>query len=424
MNPQLLSSKGSDRATGYNLSNKIIRHDGRLYTAWLDAPPVEKGLAIIRLGVCDGRTGALQNIVTLGHGVDNHCGPALAVDHDGRMHTVIGGHHTPFQYRYSDNPADEASWSEPESMGPRNTYPSLVADGQGTLHMVHREGALYDSNLPADRQKPYEFWYRRKKAGRPWEAPVAITTSPTAGYCHFMQSLSVGPAGALHLFFQHHYTDGDLPNHMRGRMGVYLRSDDGGDTWFNEGKRCELPLPIEASIPFFDCPQRGLRINNHVVDSEDRPWVFSSITTEKHGILQRRAETGWETVDIGGSLGNLNMSGGHSRDAAITRGADGNIHVVIATNPDDQPSDWYHPRHELFHMVLEETGHVRSFGQFSATDPKAANWLPAPENWDWVRKETVCADGPWLLYTKGLNLGGIGGQNANAHQTEVYLTHL
>lgn len=33
----------------------------------------------------------------------------------------------------------------------------------------------------------------------------------------------------------------------------------------------------------------------------------------------------------------------------------------------------------------------------------------------------TCTDVPWLLYTAGLNLGGIGGDNANAMTTAVWL---
>ena len=34
----LLSESGSDRATGYNMSSKLIRRDDTLFVTWLDAP--------------------------------------------------------------------------------------------------------------------------------------------------------------------------------------------------------------------------------------------------------------------------------------------------------------------------------------------------------------------------------------------------
>ncbi|MBL7201443.1 MAG: hypothetical protein ISS56_14985 [Anaerolineae bacterium] len=51
-----------------------------------------------------------------------------------------------------------------------------------------------------------------------------------------------------------------------------------------------------------------------------------------------------------------------------------------------------------------------------------AHWLPALEQWDWTRPDVCCADGPWLMYTRGLNAGGIWGDNRNPLRIEVYLT--
>jgi len=57
----LISTEGSDRGTGYNVSNRMLRRDGKLLIGWLDAPP-EKGDDVrAMLGVCDLETGALQH---------------------------------------------------------------------------------------------------------------------------------------------------------------------------------------------------------------------------------------------------------------------------------------------------------------------------------------------------------------------------
>jgi hypothetical protein len=146
---------------------------------WLDAPPASGQPAQIRLGICDATTGELQKTVQLGAGIDNHFGPALVLDGNRRLHTVIGAHHGPFLYRWSDDPSDEAAWIAPEPLGPAATYPSLAVDATGTLHLAHRE--------KADR---WQLWYRRKKPGQAWEAPRALAVSPTPGYNHFMKSLT------------------------------------------------------------------------------------------------------------------------------------------------------------------------------------------------------------------------------------------
>ncbi|MDA0711988.1 MAG: hypothetical protein O3B73_17455, partial [bacterium] len=129
----LISAEGSDRGTGYNLSNRMIRRDGQLLIGWLDAPP-EKGQNVrAMLGVCDQKTGALAHAFQIGAGIDNHCGSALAMDANGRVHAVVGAHHGPFGYRYSDDPEKESAWSESEALGDWGTYPSLAVDHQGTL---------------------------------------------------------------------------------------------------------------------------------------------------------------------------------------------------------------------------------------------------------------------------------------------------
>ena len=93
MNPILISSTGSDRATGYNMSSKIIRTADALFVGWLDAPSAPGDTAKLRLGAFDPHSAKHMSTQTLGEGIDNHCGPALAMDPGGRMHTIIGTHH-------------------------------------------------------------------------------------------------------------------------------------------------------------------------------------------------------------------------------------------------------------------------------------------------------------------------------------------
>jgi hypothetical protein len=158
------------------MSNKILRRGDDLLVTWLEAPVEAGAPSQAVLGVCEGTTGALRSTLQLGEGIDNHCGAALALDGEGRVHALVGAHHGPFLYRWSDRPADPAGWSEPDPLGPASsTYPSLAVDAAGTLHLAHRE-----------RGHRWQLWYRRKRPGRPWEAPLALAVSPTAGYNHYI----------------------------------------------------------------------------------------------------------------------------------------------------------------------------------------------------------------------------------------------
>jgi hypothetical protein len=407
-----LSTHGSDRATGYSLSSKLVRHGNTLYVGWLDAPLGPEQPVTIQLGVCDATTGELQKTIQLGEGIDNHCGPALALDGTGRLHAVIGAHHGPFFYRWSDDPSDETSWSEPQPLGPADTYPSLVVDPAGTLHLVHRE--------KADR---WQLWYRRKRASQPWQAPRALAVSPVAGYNHFIQSLSIGPIGTLHLTFQFHYAESGRAEDCTGRLAAYLRSSDGGDTWTHEDASCtQLPLTVETVQPICRYSEGGLRVGTHVVDEHDRPWLFASLPDAPSGVLWHRTAAGWQAHDLVFALDGLNTQGG--RSTSLTRDDQGQLHLVVAAHPDRHETAWYDPSLELFQLTMDAIGNPLALEQLTDADAAVAHWLPALEQWDWTRPGACCTENLWMAYTRGLNAGGIWGDNRNALATEVHLLRL
>ena len=138
------------------------------------------------LGVCEPQSGEMRSIIQLGEGVDNHCGAALALDSTGRLHAIVGAHSGDFLYRWSDTPSDAESWSTSTPLGPSDTYPSLVVDAEGTLHLAHREAGERCATA-GHSQAPCQ----------PWETPLPLAISPVPGYNHFMQSLTVGPTGAF-----------------------------------------------------------------------------------------------------------------------------------------------------------------------------------------------------------------------------------
>ncbi len=398
-----LSRHGSDRATAYITSNKIIRRGGQLCVGWLDAPPSPGTLATVQLGLCDARTGELERTIPLGRVYDNHCGPALAGDAHGRLHAILGAHHHPFLYRWSDTPEDPASWSDPLALGPFDTYPSLTVDAEGTLHLVHRK-----------METRWELWYRRKPVDKGWEPWTVLARSPKPGYIHFYQSLSIGPGGALHLLVLFHYTDTGISKDSRGRFVIHLTSEDGGHTWYHEGARCVLPLEVGALRPILHTPQGGLSISNHVVDAQNRTWFFA-ITPDRGGLLLRQEEAGWEEVALPDAFRSLNFSS--SRETSLTRSEDGVVHLVTGTHVGSEPALWHDPRHELYHLALPEAGGPGHVQQLTDTDPSAANWLPALEGWNWAGARP--GDSPALAWTRGTT--GQRGNNVNAICTEVHL---
>ncbi len=400
--PILLSENGSDRATAYLTSRKIVRHGGKLYVAWLDAAPEQGRLLPTRLAICEEKSGAVEKVLTLGMGYTNHCGPALSVDPDGRFHLILGAHHGPFLHRWSDTPALEESWSEPIALGPYDTYPSLAIDAEGTLHLAHRR-----------MEHHWELWYRRKPKGQPWEAPKIIAISPLPGYNHFYQSLSIGPDGTLHLLFEFFYSYTGASHDAKGRMAVHLTSEDRGKNWWNEGRRCTFPMTVESVRSICSYPQGGLKISSHVVDRHGRLWFCASLPDEREPVLFRRDTEGWTRPPLPAGLASLNFLGG--RETMMSRDASGQLHLVTATGSTDEA--WYHPSFEVFHATFPEDGaSPGSTRQLSTPSPAGGNWLPSLEAWDWTRREQEELAVAW---TQGESCGE--GGNINTIRTNVFL---
>jgi len=408
-----MSQEGSDRATAYNISSKIVRRGDHLFVGWLDAPERKGGMVRIRMAACDGRTGQPLQIFTLGEGIDNHCGPGLTMDRNRRLHVVIGAHHGEFLYRWSDTPEDEHSWSEPDPIGPRHSYPAVVADAEGTLHMAYRESG--------DR---WQLQYTRKRPGDRWEEPTIVAVSPTPGYNHFMHGLTLGPTGKVHLTFQFHYSETGEAMACKGKAAGYVSSNDGGKTWMHEGRTMESPLTIQMVQPvvsYLNKPDRSLRVAPHTVDSRDRLWMYCAM--EDRGLLWRRDATGWRAINLKRAMPDLDLSIGKS--SAITCDPEDRIHLLITADPNGNPTEWYDPSHELFHCVFNSDGVLRSQRQITKTDPSRSRWLPAIEHCDWLRPGVVGKGGFWCLYTDGLNAGLMSQADYNdVLKNEVYLARL
>jgi hypothetical protein len=417
----LLSRSGSDRATAYNFSNKILRHKEQLLVTWLEAPDRLKAPTRIQLGVCDPGSGELLQTLTMGEGIDNHCGASLLTDADERVHMFIGAHHGDFLHRWSDDPRDPASWSAGEAIGPSHSYPAVAIDAQGTLHLVYRESY----------RGPGETWqmeYVSKRRGEDWSEPMVLAKCPVPGYSHFMHSLSLGPhAGSLHVTLQFHYAASGSAKQGRTKMAAHMRSDDGGAHWTSEGQACQLPMTIENARPFASCIEdeaATIRIGTHVVDAQEQPWVYCASPEAPYGIMWRRTVDGWRAIDLDTALPQLNFSGG-GHSTATSRAADGRVHLLISTQAQGAGEGWYHVANEVHHVAFTPDGRIDSHQQLTSDDPTQARWLPSIEYWNWGAADSSCADGHWYLYTSGINAGWM---DADGYQdtlkTQVWLGRL
>lgn len=415
--PILLSAEGSDRGTGYDLSNKLIRRGDRLILGWLNAPRESGAPARVMLGAADPGSGALEGAVCLATGIDNHCGPALAQAPDGTLHFMAGAHAGEFLHRWTDSShaLDPAVWSDPVSIGPRATYPSLICDPEGVLHLTYRS-----SQAPR-----WRLLYRRKPPDREWSDPVTLAQSPSGGYCHWMQSLAADSQGCLHLLFQFHFSESGNARDCLTYAAVHLRSRDGGLTW-QDARDAVLaePVTFESATPFCTAPQGGMRINSLALDREDVPWVFAVHPDAAGGLLYALPESGPRAMSPGPATEPFDMSGGRSLSMAFD--AAGELQLLFAQHPEGRATEWFDPAQELHHARLRVEQPQRSAParRLTGPDPAAAHWLPV---FEWGHPQPAGQAAPeelWYMWTEGLNLGGIGGDNANAMKTRIWLNKL
>lgn len=107
----LLSREGSDRATGYGMSGKVVSCGrSRLLCSWLDVARCN------RWALIDAEHGEIVGSGPVGPArTDNHCGVALCTAPDGDTHCIVGAHGGSFMhYRMPGSEAGTAWQLEQE----------------------------------------------------------------------------------------------------------------------------------------------------------------------------------------------------------------------------------------------------------------------------------------------------------------------
>lgn len=420
-----LSKNGGDRGTAYVMSNKIARRRGLAMCTWLDSDRqncwalVDPATAKI---VREGEVGAVQK--------DNHCGAAMATDTDGTLHLAIGAHHGSFvHYRM---PLDRADWELVEdgrSIGQAATYPSLVCDREGTLHLTYR-------CEPGGRNARVHYC-RRAKDER-WSAPRTLASSAVSEHSWVTNSVEAGPSGRLHVVLSNTLPVPDAGPKARYYGASHLYSDDSGETWrqFGDTRPLVLPAPgaelkriesdtmqserIEAKYGGAAGPLNSyyhkILLSNVAADKNDQPWVIV------HNLLEGRARlyhhedsAGWTGIPLDQTVRSV-LPGFHIMHCGqVSYHRDGTIEAVLMVAPEDQQA-WGAKGIELFRLLVGADGSITRSELVCPIDPDMPHWLPSIERWCWHAP----VDRPMLLYTRGINAGGYQ-HNRNRVKTEIRL---
>ena len=382
-----LSSRGSTRGTAYSMSAKIFRGNGRLYAAWLD---FVSECMVRDFDLTSRRWGP---VVHLGTGTDNHSGPALAMDASGFLYVAFGPHHGPFQFRRTVHPYSIDDWTQVTRFGDHATYPSLVADHQGTLHCTYRGGAM-----------PRRLLYQSRGIDGLWSAPRELVhPGVDTGYTQFGNALTVAPDGILHLAF-HIY---DM--HPAGGKAVgYLRSTDRGKTWQTaEGTTVDVPVTPSTNCFLEQGPDLDMRVGNITVDSEGSPWipVFYYRPSPPTVKLWHWQGDRWVVRDLRHDLSRLAPGRIMGMQPTITFDRHGVLYVAAVVQT-GTVAQWGGASSEVVLLVSHDHGVTFTLLPISRADPERPNWLPCIER---STGPYLLPGPPAILYTHGGPGRGVSG---------------
>ncbi|MBM3859855.1 MAG: hypothetical protein FJ395_09425 [Verrucomicrobia bacterium] len=426
-----LSAEGGDRATAYSMSAKVVRRNGHYLCTFLDSARQNRWLLV------DGRSGRVLHSGTVGPPqVDNHCGAAVCGAPDGTVHLVIGSHHGSFQHFELPPSSNPDAWRLNDAkLGEGATYPSLVCDSAGTLHLAYRCRGFRGQTVP------YHLMYAHRPQGGPWSVPRPLVRAAVMEHTWLTNVLEAGPDGAVHLVFSNtrKLSDG---GYYYGAS--HLFTTDGGKTWrqLGAGHVSHLPVDaaglklIEGSEPcaarsqpktherWLAQTQRGpeyyyyneMVVSNPAVDKAGRPWVILHNLLTGKAELRRGGTDGWRAFPLCDALAKAfpGCKVSHAGQLAFCSG--GSLEVILTMVPAASVSAWGHPETRLVRIELNADGDVLRAGAVSDPMPGVPDWMPSIER----RAAGVAVARPALLFTRGLNAGGFA-KNKNEIKTQVWL---
>jgi len=420
-----LSRTGGDRATAYVMSGKIARRHGLLLCTWLDVDRQNRWAL-----VDPGKAAVLREGTVGPPRTDNHCGAAVATDCDGTLHLMIGAHHGSFvHYRM---PVDGDDWQAVEggrAIGQAATYPSLVCDRQGTLHLTYR-------HEPGGRNARLHY-HRRPKDGS-WSEPRVLAACAVSEHSWLTNAIEVGPEGRLHVVLSNTLPVPGAGPAARYYGASHLYSDDSSRSWrqFDEAETLALPAPgatlrriegdaldpqrIEAAYGGPAGPLHSyyhkILLSNVAVDERGCPWVVLHNLLEGTARLYRHeGSAGWRGIALDDAVGSVLPEYRIQHCGQLSPHRDGTIEALLMVAPEAERG-WGAKGTELVRVLVGPDGSIRRSELVCAPDLNVPHWLPSLERFCWHAP----VDRPAVLYTRGINAGGYS-HNRNRVKTEVRL---
>jgi hypothetical protein len=411
-----LSAEAGDRATAYAMSNKAIASGDGMLCTWIDRH-FQNRWALVDTGtqtvLREGEIGAKRK--------DNHCGAALARSRSA-VHAILGAHHGAFEH-YCMQPDDKSCWAHVASIPVQGTYPSLISDAGGRLHLAFRSLA-----------QRWEICYANSCGGE-WSPPRALVRAAKEGYIYWTNGLAGGPDGSLYLVF------GNVRPQQDGSLahGVsILLSDDSGRTWKTEERRA-IAEPVDATelslVPACDpggyaCldaqalktpPAQGpdsylylqMLLSNPVVDPKGRLHFVQHHGLHRSAALMTMDNGHWATRPLCPPAELADESPGIHQQSSVSVDSAERVHVAL-TLRDGPGVHWGPLGTRVHHLRIDpDSGHTQTLFLSSASE-SLTNWLPALEH----PQPDASPATPALIYTCGRNTGGFK-HNTNSSPNET-----
>jgi len=427
-----LTATGSDRATAYGMSSKCVLLDGQhLLCSWLDVARQNQWALV------DANRGEVVRRGTVGPPrSDNHCGVALCVAPDGAAHCMVGAHGGSFVHYRMPADGDRARWQLiQDAVGQAATYPSLVCDGAGTLHLTYRRSTPH----------PYHVMYsRRRREDKTWPEPRPLVRAAVPVHTWTTHALEVGNKDRIHLVLSNTQmlSDGSW---YYGASHLY--SDDAGESWQQLGEARPLFLPAAAETlkriegTAFDVHRSQSReakqhlpvtgpsqyyyykilLSNPLIDDAGRPWVVVHNLLRGEADLYHADEDTWTGMPLGDAVKMALPNHRISHMGQLSRHHDGTIEVVLSVVPDGVASHRYGSSGtKLVRLLADAAGMPRMCQLVCEPDSEGTpDWLPN------IQRPAVHApiSRPALLWTRGVNSHTLTETHTNVNQvtTEVWL---
>lgn len=393
--PRLLSQSGSNRATAYVESSKIIRFGDRAHVSWLEK---RGGDFSVCIQTFDTRTGEASPIFTVGEAQDNHGGPALTVDADGFLHILYYPHHSPMRYRRSLKPNDASAWTAAEEFGIDLTYPAVVCSKDGTLIMLARRSF---------EERPWDLELWRKRPGQEWARVGSVLRARYGNYAQFAASLAWGSDHTtLHLATRV-YEKGEWDGQEEPATTIgYLRSVDGGDSWTRaDGRAVALPATAETvdRIAVSRAGEGSVHaIGSMAVSADGRPYVPYSVRrgAASDAYLATLGEKGeWERRHLNPYLKDKYSDWDLFMYGGVSIGSSGEALVAAVALPlEADDLSWAEPEMEIAIFRSGDGGESFSAELVGEPNPTTPRWLP---NLERATGFNPMPPTPSLIFTEG-----------------------